>query len=185
MIAYFRQLPIHARTVALFLSGLVLVLALSWLKYTVGWFLEQNERISELEPRIARLQGLKLNEEALRQSAAAVQEGLSYLVSPAESDAAGVALQQETRRILEAAGLSVTGNQVVADIAGDSLRQLSINITATGGMDALDQALVELKNARPLLMIDSLNLSPLAMRRGEVDQNLNLALSISSVRLLQ
>lgn len=187
MIDYFRQLPAHARAVALALLAVLALILLYVLVALAGWFIDSNRQLQQLEPRIARLQGYTLSEDTLRASAQAVQDNLSDLAYPAADDTAttGAAVQQQLRRHLETAGFSVSGSQLLAAQAHEGgFEELRVDLSGVGSMEALDQVLLELQNARPLLLLRGLSMSPVRTRRGDGTQTLNVEFSVSAVRLL-
>jgi len=187
VIARLAKLPAHARTVAaLLLTALVLIFVVSILELG-GWFWQSHQRIGELEPRIARLLGYEQSTEQLRASEEQVQRQFEGLVFPAESDSGsvGAAVQQDVQRVLEGAGMSVINREVVGRAVQDTLEVIRVRISATGNMEALDQGLVDLGNSRPLLVIESLEITPLNnARRGDVRQEVSATLSLRVVKLL-
>lgn len=180
------KLPPHARTVAaLGLAAVVFVFVTTVLQFG-SWFWEGHKRISDLEPRVARLLGYRENEEQLRASVELVNAQLEGMVFASEVDAgaAGAAIQQDARRVLEGAGMSVQGSQVIGNTVYETLEEIRVNISASGNMEALDQSLFDLGNARPLFMMHSLEITPVNVRRGDVTQEVNVNISLRAVRLL-
>lgn len=183
--AHLSKLPSHARAVAaLVLAALVLFCVLVVVELGT-WFWQSHQRIGELEPRIARLLGYEQSTEQLRASEEQVKRQFEGLVFPAESDSGsvGAAVQQDVQRVLEGAGMSVINREVVDRAVQDTLEVIRVRISATGSMEALDQVLVDLGNSRPLLIIQSLEITPLNVR-GNARQEVNAILSLRVVKLL-
>lgn len=184
---WYRMLPGHARVV----SG-VLVLALVLLILVVasrglGWYIEGSERLAYAEPRYARLQGFILNVDALRASSEQINETLSGLAYPASAGLAGAEAdaQQQLRGLLRTAGMEVSGSQVMSPKEHEGLVEIRLQLDAAGSMEALEQALVALRDARPLVFVGSLEVTPLRSRRRDAPeiQNVSLSLRASVVKL--
>lgn len=182
---YLLDLPIHARAVAIALLTLIACVVIYIMLALGSWFLENQQRIYDLVPRIARLQGYTLSEDQLRESAREVESQLETMTYPAGEDAAttGAAVQQQLRRYLELAGLSVSGSQLLDPRSHEGFEEIRLEVTASGPMSALDAALRDLHLARPALLVGSLTLSPMRNRRGDESQNILVSLSVSAVRL--
>ncbi|MCK9564302.1 MAG: type II secretion system protein M, partial [Bacteroidales bacterium] len=82
------------------------------------------------------------------------------------------------------AGLSVSGSQVLPAVPMQGLEEIRVTLTASGSSEAFDQALLALQEARPLLLVRKLELSPARARRGDDSQTLTVKLDISAVKLL-
>ena len=182
---YVRQLPTHARLVA---SGTVLLLAVIFVYAMLSlasWFFYYDERVNELEPRIARLQGYALSVEELRESAESVQLTLAEVAFTSSGDAAatGTEVQQIARRYMEAAGFNVTGSQLLVPLTHDGFDEIRVGLDVSGPMEALDQVLVDLSASRPALLVSAINLAPARTRRGDLSQMITGSLRISAVRL--
>ena len=179
-----KRLPVHARVVALALLAalvLLLLLAVAWLG---TWYWQEHQEVVSMEPRVARLLGYRDSEAELRAASEAARASLEGLVIAQDAAAAGAAVQQQVRRILEDAGLGLVGSQVVESVKHEALEEIRVKVSVSGSMEAFDQALVELARARPLLLIDSLRINPVNVRRGEALQLVNVELSFKAVRIL-
>lgn len=182
---YLRSWPRHAQVVAGITLAAVLVVVLYILSSLWSWYADGTRRLEDMEPRIARLHGLVYSEEALRDSGSEVAGSLTALAYPvAEAAATGARVQQELRRHLEGAGLSVSGSQVLPAVPMQGLEEIRVTLTASGSSEAFDQALLALQEARPLLLVRKLELSPARARRGDDSQTLTVKLDISAVKLL-
>jgi len=155
--------------------GLVLLLALYLVLQL--WFLRQGfaDEIETIEPRTARLLGMVESVDQLNLASGAAGNTLAELVYPADQDSAttAAALQQNVRELMTAAGLSVSGSQILPQRKSESFDRLSLDITAEGNIDALDEALSSLESMRPLVFVESVKLQPQRMstrRRGRFAQ---------------
>ena len=150
---------------------------------------EDAERVGDLRPRIARLQGLIENEAALRSAAGEVSERLETLGYAPAQDATAVAasLQAEVRQLLAEAGLAVTNSQVLPTRNEDNFDLVGLKVTVTGSLPALDGALASLRAFRPMLLVESLDVFPsrVRARRGEpAPQQLTAVLEVLALRRL-
>lgn len=182
---YFRAWPRHAKLVAGITTACMSVVLLYLLGSLWSWYAEGTRRLEDMEPRIARLHGLFASEETLRDNGGEVAASLQGMTYPAgDTAAAGARVQQELRKYLEDAGLSVSGSQVLPAVQLQGLEEIRVTLTASGGTEAFDQALVALQEARPLLLVRKLELSPARTRRGDDSQSLTIKFDISAVKLL-
>lgn len=183
---YLRRWPRHAQMVAGISLSVVLVAMLYILSSLWAWYADGTRRLEDMEPRIARLHGFVQSEDVLLDSSAAIAAELATLTYPATADsvATGAGVQQQLRAQLESAGLAITGSQVLPAVSLQGLEEIRINLTATGSVEDVDQALLALQEARPLLLVRSLELTPARTRRGDDAQTLVLRLNVSAVKLL-
>lgn len=182
---YFRGWPRHAQVIAGVVLAVVSIVLLYVLQSLWSWYAEGTRRLEDMEPRIARLHGLVYSEETLRSRGSEAAAGLAALAYPGgEAAATGARVQQELRRHLEGAGLSVSGSQVLPAVPMQGLEEIRVTLTASGSSEAFDQALLALQEARPLLLVRKLELSPARARRGDDSQTLTVKLDISAVKLL-
>ncbi|MFK7974759.1 MAG: type II secretion system protein GspM [Halioglobus sp.] len=141
------------------------------LLYCIGklWVLRQGyvEQIEYIAPRTARLVGVLESEEQLiaaDQKAATILEDISY---PAFRDAAttGAAMQKDVRELMVEAGMSVTGSQVLPRQANAGFDRLTLEVTADGNTEALEQTLAALELMRPLVFVSSLSVKQTRVSR--------------------
>lgn len=151
--------------------GASLAMLLLVLLYCVGnlWALRQGyvEQIDAIAPRSARLLGMLESTEALAaadREAASILEEVAY---PALRDAAstGAAIQKDVRELMIEAGMSISGSQVLPRQAEEGFDQITVEITAEGNTDALEQTLASLELMRPLVFVKSLNVKPARVSR--------------------
>lgn len=147
--------------------GVIALLALYWIMHF--WMLRQEfvSEIEAVEPRTARFLGVMASFDQLQAATAEVDAVLSELAYPAERDSAttAAAMQQDIRELMTAAGLSITGSQILPARVVDGLDRLSLDITAEGNIDALDEALANLGAMRPLVLVRSVTVKPSRARR--------------------
>ena len=142
--------------------GLVLVLAL-YLVFQF-WFMRQDfvDEIEAIQPRTARLLGMVESFDQLQIASSAARTLLRKLVYPADQGSAVAAadLQRNVRDLLDDAGLSVSGSQILPQRESQAFDRLSLDITAEGNIDALDEALSGIELMSPLVFIESLKVQP-------------------------
>jgi general secretion pathway protein M len=142
--------------------GLVFLLALYLVLQL--WFLRQDfaDEIEAIQPRTARLLGMLESVDQLDLASGTARSMLRELVYAVDQDSAKAAssLQQNVRELLTSAGLSVSGSQILPQRKSDKFDRLSLNITAEGNINALDEALSSLELMRPLVFVESLKVQP-------------------------
>ncbi len=148
----------------------------------------QNE-IDRLEPRIARLAGLKAFAPELAAAAGQVDSDVLTLVFPATEDRAAVStsLQKSVRDLFSAAGMEVSGSQMLAPRTEDGLDYISVKVTLQGELADLDAALADLQRYRPVLMVESMDAYPArrGARRGNQEQQQVMTVSLQILALRQ
>ncbi len=153
--------------------GLTLAVPLLLLLYVVLTLWAQRgeyqRELERLEPRIARLSGLVQSEDALRQSSGRVDSRVLDLVFPATEERAAIAaaLQQDVRAILSDAGLDIKNSQVLPAREVSGLDYLTVKLQVTGDLEALDSALEEFTNYSPLMLVESLAVTPVRQSRRQ------------------
>jgi general secretion pathway protein M len=148
------------------------------------------ERMADLTPRIARLQGLMAHDASLRDAAGEVSARLEALGYAPGQDPTAVAaeLQAQVRRVLAEAGLEVSNSQVLPARKEESFDLVGLKVTAKGSLPALDAALAGLGAFRPLLLVESLDVFP-ERSRGRRDepepQEVTAVIELLALRRLQ
>ena len=168
-------LRVHRRTA--WICGLTLLAPL--LVYLYGlfglWDMRQayQAEIDRLTPRIGRQQGLMAYEDELRKAAVAGDAQVLGLVYPATADRATVSaeLQTNVRDIFGKAGLSVTNSLVMPVRERGSFDYVAVKLTVSGQLSALDEALVGIANYLPLLLVESIDVSPARERRARASRD--------------
>jgi hypothetical protein len=157
------------------------------------WSLGQSyqEEIDRLEPRIARFMGVMQAEEQLLESAKKVESRILNLVYPSTDDPGTVsaALQKNVRGIMSAAGLVVADSRIVPARREGAFDVIGLTVSVTGGIDALDAALLEVVAYTPLLLVSSINVTlARASRRsgaGQDEQVLTARLHFLALRSVE
>lgn len=145
--------------------GLTLALPLALLLYGVisFWSLGHSyqSEIDGLEPRIARLLGVREAQEQLLATASSANTSLQDLVYPAEgADSVSATLQKNVRGIMSGAGLVVDDSQIVAARREGAFDVIGLVVSVTGGIDALDAALADIASHAPLLLVNEISVTP-------------------------
>lgn len=177
-------LPTHARVVAIAIVSLVALLLLLVLGRLGVWYWQEHQEVVGMEPQVARLLGYRESEAEIRSASEAARASLAGLVYTQDATSVGATVQQQVRRILEEAGLSVLNREVVEGTVHEALEEVLVRVTANGSLEALDQALIELSRARPLLLLDAVKINPVNVRRGEPLQLVNIELAFKAARVL-
>lgn len=151
----------------------------------MGW--EASREGSRLKPRIARLQGMLVEEALLNEQAGLAEQRLSAMVFPAANAPSSVAarLQTDVRQVLIANGLSVSNSQVLPVREGDVFDRVAVKFTAKGSLAALDSALRGLAGSGPRLLVENLDAFPQTNARdrdGQERQELTAVLQIMVLR---
>lgn len=143
--------------------------------------------ISRLEPRIARLVGIKSFEKELTESSGRVHQQMTRLVFPPSGDRASLAasLQTDVREIMAESGLSVSNSQVLPVREEERFDYIGVKLTVSGSMAALDEALARLADFTPVIIVESLESWPARQRRsrGEAEtQSMTASIRLVSLR---
>lgn len=129
-----------------------------------AWTLRQegNARRAEIEPRIARLLGVKQHHDQLEKANALATTQLAGLIYPATADATmtGTKMQQDVRKAIEKSGMSVVGSRVRAVKIADGYDEISLDVTVEGGMASLESILLALPKLQPIVVIEEANIKP-------------------------
>lgn len=145
-----------------------------------------HEEVAQLEPRIARLQGLLAREAELREASSTVSAEVLDLVYPATADQAAVSatLQKQVREIFASAGLEVSNSQILPIQEDAGFDRITVQVTVEGGLAGLDVALADLDRHQPLLLVESLEVWPTRPgRQAEAGQTLTATVQVLALRL--
>lgn len=179
----------HQRS-ALICGVTLLVPLLFYIKLLMGtWGVraEYASDIGRLEPRIARLSGIKAFENDLAESSGQVQQQMVRLVHPASGDRASIAasLQTDVRQLMTEAGLSVSNSQVLPLREEERFDHIGVKLTVSGSMAALDEALARLADFSPMIIVESLEAWPARQRRSKGEtptQSMTASIRLVSLR---
>ena len=153
--------------------GLVALLVLGVIIHF--WSMRQQfaDEIEGIQPRTARLSGMLEHADELEAATAVARNVVRDVAYPPGRDSATVAatMQQDVRGVMAAAGMSVTGSQVLTTRRAEGYDQLSLDVTAEGNINALDEAMAELEMMRPLIFVESARFKPERRRSRRSAQN--------------
>ncbi len=143
------------------------------------------EKLAEIEPRHARLLGLRDAGASLEQGLKQMRAAASQLGYPAERDAAqvGIDLQQVARKALQAAGLAVANSQVRPARSEAGFDRIGVALQAEGSLRSVQLALAALQAERPTLMIDDLVLQWTGRSAEDRTPIVSCRLTVSVLRL--
>ena len=170
------------------LVGLTLLVPMYFFLSALGYLMSAragfSEQIDSIEPRIARLQGLIINESALREAVSGVSDVINDNVYSKSTSSAAVAasLQAEARRMLASAGMEVTNSQVLPVRQRDGFDYVAVKVVARGSLSGLEESLGALARFRPVILIESIDAFPNRQRNAEV-QVLTVSLDLLSLRV--
>jgi len=181
-----RSTLVVGTTVAVVLLLLIYILASLW-----SWRYGYARQVDALQPRVERLEGLVLAEEQLRLASDVIDNTLLELAYAPSGDVAMTSadMQQRVRQVVTNAGLTVAGSQILPPLQRDGLQILRLDLTLSGGINDFDQALRDLRELRPLAMVDTASVKPSVARRSRNKPNgarkgLTARLRIMSLRVL-
>lgn len=162
---------------------LVVVLAAGFLLSRAQW---ASDALETIEPRHARLLGLKAEQASLQAAfeAAAAQIGALAYAADQSGERVGTDLQQKIRTEAAEAGFSVVGSQIMPFKQLGGFEEVPVSIILEGSLEHLALLLDELAEASPLVKVVALNLVPLRGRGVTAQRNLRIDLSVASVRAL-
>jgi general secretion pathway protein M len=165
--------------------GVVLLIVVLAGQYVAQNHIRGIEALELIEPRYARLLGLRDTsaklEEALKQSRAAV----SRLGYPPERDAAQVGndLQQVVRRALQSAGLSVASSQVLSPKSESGFERVSVSVQAEGALSGVQVALAALQTEAPRIIFESVVLQATGRNAEDGTPTVSCRLTVAVLRL--
>lgn len=141
------------------------------------------ERVAEIEPRYARLTGIRQREAELTAEVAAASQRLNELVysHAVERQAAGSDAQQRVRQLFSAAGLNLVSSQTLEPKVEGAFDRIPLTVRLEGDLVALQTALNGLDTLRPVIWVDNLSVQMGATPRDQAPR-LNIALSLSVLR---
>ena len=183
----------HRRSAWIIAATLSVPLLLYFYLFSAIWGqrAEYQSQIDRLQPRVARLRGLLDYEQQLLQSSGMVDAQIGELVYSAADDAATISttLQKDIRKILVDAGLSVTNSQVLPVSSNEEgFDYVRLRVTVSGAVSGLDAALRKIAAYTPLLLVESMDVSPTRQARRnkkEQSQVLRATLQILSLRAVE
>jgi general secretion pathway protein M len=144
--------------------------------------------LAAIEPRYARLAGLKEVAPQIERGVAEIGETLARHAYPATggTDRIGTDFQQRVRRVAESAGMGVTGSQILPVRAATGFSQIPVAVTVEGSLEGLRTMLLGLREETPSIQVDSIVIQTRARRRARVapvDQHLTAQMNLSVLQL--
>lgn len=142
------------------------------------------QRMAEMEPRHARLQGLQGSAKALEQAQAAAQATVAQYIYPSDTDAnqVGNAAQQRVRNLFTAAGLQIVSSQVLPAKAEKNYDRVPLAVRAEGDLLALQGALVGLSGQMPAIVVRGMNIQTIGSVRADAPQRLAVQFDLFVLR---
>lgn len=165
--------------------GALLVAALAVGQYVVGKHVWATERLEEIEPRYARLMGLRDAGPELDAGLKRARAALRRLGYTADHDAAQIGndLQQVARRALQAAGLSVTSSQVLAPRADAGVERIGVSLQAEGALSGVQVALAALQTEAPRMALDTIVLQSTGRFAEDGTPNVSCRITVAVLKL--
>lgn len=146
------------------------------------------QKLADLEPRIARLEGLQGAGPKIGQALAAQKKQLDQLVYDTAPglDRVGAQLQQTIRSALMQAGLSIQGSQVFTPKpqSSASIGSVDIQLNVLGNLDQLRSGIVALSAIRPRVYVTELMVQPIRRGKDEGSQRVSATIKISALYLV-
>lgn len=165
--------------------AVVLAIVLLIAQYVVQKHMWGVQTLEQIEPRYARLLGLRDTSTKLEEALKESRTALSRLGHPADRDAAQVGndLQQVARRALQAAGLSITSSQVLAPRTDSGFERVSVSLQADGSLSGVQVALAALQSETPRILFDSVALQATGRTGDDGTPIVSCRLTVSVLRL--
>jgi general secretion pathway protein M len=165
--------------------GTVLLLALAAGQYVVRKHMWGLQSLEQLEPRYARLLGLRDASAQLEEGLKEARATLPRLGYTADRDAAQVGneLQQLARRALQSAGLSVSSSQVLPTRGEAGFERIGVSLQADGALSGVQVALAALQAEAPRLTFDTVVLQSTGRLADDGTPVVSCRLTVTVLRL--
>ena len=134
------------------------------------------DRLTEVEPRYARLAGLDASRAQLDAALASTQASVARHVYGPGQDAsrAGNDAQQRARDVFTKAGLDVVSTQVLPAKQEERFDRIPIVVRLEGEVVALQSAMVVLPSLSPSLFVGGMSIQATGVVKPEVPQRLSV-----------
>ena len=171
-------------SVAVTVAAMLAIVVLAG-QYVVRKHLWAAQQLEEIEPRYARMLGLRDAGPQLEESLKQARAALPRLGHAADRDAAQVGndLQQLARRALQAAGLSVSSSQVLPPRGETGFERIVVSLQAEGALSGVQVALAALQAESPRLAFDTVLLQSTGRVAEDGTPVVSCRLTISVLRL--
>ena len=142
-------------------------------------------RAAELEPRYARLQGMRANRQELDETDTKATALLARFAYPStlEVTQAGNDAQQRLRTIFAGAGLEVASSQVLPAKTEKEFDRIPLSVRVDGELLGLQSALVVLSSQTPAVMVEALTVQAIGAVRADKPQRLSSQFSFYVLRV--
>lgn len=152
--AALRRALLIGLTVLIVLAPLV---AGAW--YVASKHVWAQARLAELEPRYARLLGIRQQNQELQAAYQKAMQAKNTYVYPAVKDdtQTGNQAQQKARELFTAAGLQIVSSQVMPAKDDRGFDRIALVVRAEGELLALQSALAVLGQQQPAMVLSELN----------------------------
>lgn len=160
-----RRLTARDRRALTWLVLAALVTALVWgVGYAVRKQRWAEQRLTELEPRYARLAGLQGSQADVDRAARESGALAARVVHPSDAPASTVGnnVLQQVRDVMTAAGLQVVSSQVLPARAAAPFERIPLSVRVEGDLPAIQKALLGLASQSPAILVDDLTLQQTA-----------------------
>jgi general secretion pathway protein M len=178
-------LPRRALVSVVVTLAVVLVVAVIAGRYVVMKYFWAAETLEQLEPRYARLLGLRDTGGRLEENLKQSRLTLARLGYPADRDTAQVGndLQQVARRALQAAGLTVASSQVLEPRAEAGFERILVSLQAEGPLSGVQVALAALQTELPRIAFENVLLQSAGRTADDGTPIVTCRLTIAVLRL--
>ncbi|MBU2887575.1 type II secretion system protein M [Gilvimarinus agarilyticus] len=180
------KLRFRKSSLMVLVSGAMLLVVMFWLLLTVfGYFVDYSRQVSDLKPKLARLQGLVSVEQTMLNAVSEVDYQLENLVLDAdiESSRLGTQVQQKSRDIFRDTGMVVSGSQVAKPTETEQFLKIGVTLNIEGTLEDLELALLEVIHERPLMLIDEIEVTPERRHRNSREQKIGASIKLYSLQL--
>jgi len=174
-----RIMFLQALTLLLLATPLLVIGAYIWQKHQMVQTL-----LSAMEPRHARLQGLRARQAEIETAAKQAQTIIAQHAYPAsqESAKAGNDAQQRIRAVFAAGQLNINSLQVLEPKETEQFQRIGIVMQVDGNLPAIHDAILKLKNETPTILVDSFVLQSIGPVRPASTQRLQGTFTFAVLR---
>lgn len=143
------------------------------------------EALADIEPRYARLLGLKGAEAPLKKAVLDAFAGLRRWAYPPEQESgkAGNDVQQRARRAAEVGGMAIVSSQVLPPRVEGGLEQIPVSLTLEGPLQNLQATLAAMASDSPAIFVDTLGLRSVDKGDPKQPQQVSATLVVLSLRM--
>ena len=170
--------------VLLSLLALLVGLLAAFGLYVRSVHLADEERLSTIEPRFARLAGLAREKGELTAALASTRSAVSRHLYPAGRDIsqAGNDAQQRARDVFSRAGLEVVSSQVLPAKVSKQFDRIPVTLRIEGEYLALQAALAALPSLAPTLFVEGFNVQGVSALKPDAPLRLVVQLELFVLR---